>query len=99
MRLHIQLYFHLWPLLEEVFLLLRVFDRTLQQKWYQSNEIEIYAFFINNTRLKLAKNQAKAKQHPQAELLLLENFSLSLSTLSSKIRKYCTKCAKKVSLF
>ena len=57
MRLHIQLYFHLWPLLEEVFLLLRVFDHTLQEKWYQSNEIEIYAFFINNTRLKLAKPQ------------------------------------------
>ena len=32
--------------------------------------------FINNTRLKLAKNQAKAKQHPEAELLLIENFHL-----------------------
>ena len=36
--------------------------------------------FISNARLKLAKNQAKAKQHPEAELLLSENFSFSLST-------------------
>ena len=36
--------------------------------------IELHAFFIgnefiSNARLKLAKNQAKAKQHPEAELL------------------------------
>ena len=42
----------------------------------------IDAFFISNTfvsniRLKLAKNQVKAKQHPEAELLLLENYSCS----------------------
>ena len=29
---------------------------------------------INNAILKLAKNQAKAKQHPEAELLLFENY-------------------------
>ena len=40
--------------------------------------------FISNTRLKLAKNQANAKQHPQAELLPFENYSHSTSTLSSK---------------
>ena len=34
--------------------------------------------------MKFAKNQAKAKQHPAAELLLLRNYSLSSSTLSSK---------------
>ena len=28
--------------------------------------------FISNIRLKLAKNQAKAKQHPETELLLLK---------------------------
>ena len=33
------------------------------------------AFFISNTRLKLAKNQVKAKQHPEAELLLYENYT------------------------
>ena len=40
--------------------------------------------FISNARLKLTKNQAKAKHHSEAELLLFENYSLSLSTLSSK---------------
>ena len=43
---------------------------------------KIHAFFISNifisnARLKLAKNQANAKQHPKAELLLLENYSHS----------------------
>ena len=49
----------------------------------------LHAFFISNTfitnaRLKRAKNQARAKQHPEAELLQFENYSLSTSTLSSK---------------
>ena len=35
--------------------------------------------------MKLAKNQANAKQHPETELFLFENYSLSSSTLSSKI--------------
>ena len=34
--------------------------------------------------MKLAKNQANDKQHPEAELLLFENYSHSSSTLSSK---------------
>ena len=34
---------------------------------------------ISNTRLKLAKNQENSKQHHDAELLLLENYSLSLT--------------------
>ena len=38
-----------------------------------------------NTKLKLAKNEAKAKQHPETELLLFENYSLSSSMLSSKL--------------
>ena len=43
----------------------------------------------------MAKKQAKAKQHPDAELLLFENYLLSLSTLSSKNnRRYSKKCAK-----
>ena len=40
--------------------------------------------FISNARLKFAKNQANAKQHPEAELLLFGNYSYSSSTLSSK---------------
>ena len=30
--------------------------------------------FISNTRLKLAKNEANAKEDPEAELLLIENY-------------------------
>ena len=33
------------------------------------------------------KNQAKAKQRPEAELVLFENYSLSSSTLSPKNKK------------
>ena len=39
--------------------------------------------FVSNDRLRLAKTQAKAKQHPETELSLNENYSLSSSTLSS----------------
>ena len=62
--------------------------------------MELRAFFISNTfisntRLKFAKKRAKSKQHPQAELLLFENHSLSSSMLSSKnSRVYSKKCAK-----
>ena len=42
---------------------------------------------MSNTRLKLAKNQANAKQHPEAELLLFENYSLSSSIFSFKKKK------------
>ena len=52
-------------------------------------ERELHAFFISNTfisngMLKSPKNQANAKQHPEAELLLFENYSHSSPTLSSK---------------
>ena len=50
--------------------------------------------------MKFSKNQAKAKQHPEAELLLLRNYSLSSSTLSSKNNKrYSETCKKEVRLF
>ena len=50
-------------------------------------KIDTHAFFISNTfisnnRLKLAKNQANAKQHPETEFLLFENYSRSLYTSS-----------------
>ena len=38
--------------------------------------------FISYTRLKLAENQAKAKQHLVSELLLSENYSFCSSTSS-----------------
>ena len=41
-----------------------------------------------NSRLKFVKNQAKAKQYPVAEPLLFENYSLSSSTLLSKIMDF-----------
>ena len=41
-------------------------------------------FFVSNVRLKLAKNQANAKQRPEDEVLLFENYSQPLSKLSFK---------------
>ena len=44
-------------------------------------------------RLKLAKNQAEARQHPETELLLFENYSLSsfmlLSTIKNVQKQVC----------
>ena len=55
----------------------------------------ILKIFGSNASLKLAKNQANAKQYPEVKLLLSENYSLSSSTLSSKNnRRYSKKCAK-----
>ena len=65
---------------------------------------KIHAFFISNTfiggaRMKLAKNQANAEQHPEAELWLFENYSYSLSTLLSKSdRTYSKKISKRTSV-
>ena len=58
--------------------------------------VKIHAFFISNSlksnaRLKLTENQANAKQHPEAELLLFENYSHSSSTLSSKNNRTYSK--------
>ena len=48
----------------------------------------LHTFFISNTfksnQTETGKNQANAKQHPETELLLFENYSHSLSVLSSK---------------
>ena len=40
--------------------------------------------FYKQHQAQIAKNQAKAKQHPEAELLPVENYSFSPCTLSSK---------------
>ena len=42
--------------------------------------------FYQQRQAEIGKNQANTKQHPEAELLLFENYSHSLSTLS-KIQK------------
>ena len=48
----------------------------------------------------MAKNQAKAKQHPKVEISLFENNSLSLSTLLPKNkRRYSKRCTKKQGRF
>ena len=56
-------------------------------------------FYKQQPVLKLAKNQEKAKQHPEAELLQFESssmLSISSSMLSSKTyMRYSKKCAKK----
>ena len=51
----------------------------------------ICSTFIINAKLKLAKNHANAKQHPDAELFLFQNHSHFSSTLSSKNNKACAK--------
>ena len=40
---------------------------------YQFTRFFISNTFTSNARLKLVKNQANAKQHPEAELWLFEN--------------------------
>ena len=50
---------------------------------------------MNSTRLKLAKNEAKAKQHPEDELLLFENYLFSSFMVSSKSSKTNMKHPKK----
>ena len=65
--------------------------------------IYMHSFFISNisvssARLKLAKNSAKAKQHPEVEFSLFENHSLFSFTLSSKNNwRYSKKIYRKQS--
>ena len=63
---------------------------------YKRFAVFISNTFISNTRLKLAKNQANAKQNPEAELLLFENYSHSSSTLSSKNNRTYSKKNKQI---
>ena len=55
------------------------------------NRFSISNTFISNARLKLVKNQANAKQHPEAKLLTFENYSHSSSTLSIKNNRTYSK--------
>ena len=43
----------------------------------------------------MAKNIARAKQQPEAELMLFENYTLSSSTLSSQTIKLILRDVKK----
>ena len=52
-------------------------------------------FYQQHQAVKFAKNQEKAKQDPEAEQFLFENYLLSSPTLLSKDnRKYSRKCTK-----
>ena len=80
--------FHLHKLQQK---LIAIHASFYKQHFYKQPQAEI----ISNPRLKLAKNQAKAKQHPQAKLLLFEHYLLSSFTLSFKHnRKYSEKCTR-----
>ena len=57
--------------------------RLLHRKNDMDSDVSFeYTFFY--IRLKSAKNQANAKEHPETELLLFENHSHPSFTLSSK---------------
>ena len=71
------------------FFFLRYREELTHARFFKSNT------FISNARLKLAKNQANAEQHPEAELLLLENYSYSSSTLSCKSNRTYSKNKQK----
>ena len=67
---------------------------TQQTKLIQFRKYTLFLInstFISNTRMKLPKSQANAKQHPEAELLLFENYSHSSFTLSSKNNRTYSK--------
>ena len=51
--------------------------------------------FKSNARLKLAKNQAKAKQRPEAELLLFKSYWFSSSRYHLKIIQNIPKNVQK----
>ena len=46
--------------------------------------------FYKPHQAETGKNQANAKQHPEAELLLFENYSHSSSMLLSKNKSTCS---------
>ena len=73
-------------------------DSLEARMWHDKTRCIPYSRFLykqhiynQRARLKLAKNQAKAKQHPVSELLLPKNYLLSSSMLSSKNNRICSK--------
>ena len=56
---------------------------------------DIFMAWTKSEKQKIAKNQSKARQHPQVEPVLFGKYLLSSSTLSFKNnRNYSEKCAK-----
>ena len=56
-----------------------------------NTENQLHALFISKTWLKLAKMKKNAKQHPEPEILALENHSDSSSTLPTKNNRTYSK--------
>ena len=94
---HLQIFFNISPKIEKLLKLLA------NKNCFSDNKGGILLstrFFITNplisySRLKFAKPQAKAKQHLQVGLVLLESYGLSSFTFSFKNnRRYSKKCVK-----
>ena len=54
------------------------------------------AFFYKQRQAEISRKSSKTKQHPEAELLLFENYSLPSSTLSFKNNRRCSKKCRKI---
>ena len=63
----------------QLFMIQKLHDFLYKQHFYKQRQAEI------------AKNQANAKQHPEAELLLFKYYSHSSSTLSSRNNRTYSK--------
>ena len=67
---------------------------------YKKNQLIIYTLFYKQQfytqcQAETGKKLSNAKQHPEAELSLFKNYSLSSSTLSSKNNtRYSEKCSR-----
>ena len=84
---------------KQIFKKLQLLRTSSPEMFYKIHAFFISNTFIGNARIKLAKNQANAKEHPEAELWLFENYSYSSSTLSSKNdRTYSKKMSKRTSV-
>ena len=73
---------------------LDTFDGFFCENKYQPTLFFFFSF-IRNTKLKLTKNQAIAKQHPEPEFLTIANYPHSSSTLSSKNNRTYSKNKQK----
>ena len=63
--------------------------------WPRHNHKHVFFYLQHFYKLQKAEIGKRAKLHPEANLLLFENYSLSSSKLSYKNnRRYSKKCAK-----
>ena len=69
---------------------------------YENVVLDLFAFvtardvfFYKQRQAEISRKSSKTKQHPEAELLLFENYSLSSSTLSFKNNRGYLKSVEK----